>query len=47
MSCDSPNCWCSWPPVRVVMSTGQRYTVQELPMDGTKRVFRYFYLETK
>lgn len=42
--CDSDACWCSWPPVRVIPSTGQTYTVEELPSEGETRVFAYKYL---
>lgn len=42
--CDSDRCWCSWPPVRLIMSTGERYTMDELPAEEGRRVFRYLYL---
>jgi len=43
--CPWSDCWCrAWPIVRLVRST-DTYTVEELPGDGTVRVFRYRYLE--
>lgn len=44
-ACDSPRCFCSWPPVRRIWSTGQSYTVQALPYVGEPWLFRYVYLE--
>ena len=42
--CSAAACWCRrWPPVRLILSTGQTYTVEELPGDGAARVFRYVY----
>lgn len=41
--CDSDRCFCSWPPVRIVMSTGDRYTMEEIEPG----VYRYKYLESK
>lgn len=31
----------SWPPVRLILSTGQWYTVQALPYVGEPWLFRY------
>jgi hypothetical protein len=42
--CDSGSCFCAFPPVRRIASTGQKYTVEELPASGSVRVFRYLYL---
>ena len=39
MTCSSLRCWCSHPPVRRVMSTGGLCTWEELPPEGTVRVF--------
>ena len=44
MTCDALSCWCRWPTVRRIHSTGQRYTLEELPSEGEARVFRYAYL---
>lgn len=45
MTCSWLDCWCRvWPPVRVIQSTGVRYTVEELAPEGRVRVFRYVYL---
>jgi hypothetical protein len=43
LRCDSAACWCALGP-RVIASTGQAYTVAELPGDGPARLFRYEYL---
>lgn len=45
MTCDSASCFCAWPPVRTIASTGQRYTVQALPFVGEPWMFRYLYSE--
>ena len=43
--CCWADCWCrAFPPVRRIFSTGQRYTMEELPAEGRFRVFRYAYL---
>ena len=39
MTCSSLRCWCSHPPVRRVMSTGEWVTFSELPQEGATRVF--------
>lgn len=45
MRCPWSDCWCrEWPPVRLVHSTGARYTVQDLPHLGEPWLFRYLYL---
>ena len=45
MTCPWLDCWCrAWPPERLIHSTGQRYTVEELEPEGAARVFRYRYL---
>lgn len=41
--CDSGACYCSWPPVRPVFSTGARYRVDEIGREGNVRVFVYRY----
>jgi len=41
--CGSPRCWCSWPPVRVIQSTGTRWTIEELARDGNARYYGYKY----
>jgi hypothetical protein len=39
--CPWSDCWCrAWPPERVVMSTGERYTIEELEPG----VYQYRYL---
>lgn len=43
--CDAPTCQChELPSVRLIPSTNQKYTVEELPGDGVARVFAYKYL---
>ena len=45
MTCPWADCWCkAWPPVRVIPSTGQAYTVEALPFVGEPWLFRYVYL---
>jgi hypothetical protein len=53
MSCRWADCWCKRSE-RLIPSTGQRYTVEELPSEGAVRVmstdvrvFRYVWLETR
>lgn len=41
MTCRSPLCWCAFPPVRRIASTGQHYTVEEV----SAGLYRYRYLE--
>jgi hypothetical protein len=41
--CDSASCWCAIGP-RIIASTGAVWAVEELPGDGTARLFRYLYL---
>lgn len=43
--CTSPDCFCAWPAVRTIHSTGQTYSVQALPYVGAAWLFRYVYLE--
>ena len=39
--CPWTDCWCrTWPPERLVVSTGERYTLEELEPG----VFQYQYL---
>lgn len=43
-ACCWSDCWCrAWPPVRLVISTGQTYTVEALPWVGEPWLFRYRY----
>lgn len=45
-TCSGKACWCGeWPMVRLIPSTGQRYTVEELAPEPPYRVFRYRYME--
>jgi len=38
--CGAP-CWCSHPPVRRVMSTGERYSLVQIASEGNVLVFAY------
>ena len=42
--CRWADCWCkAWPPVRLIVSTGDYYTVEEIEPEGAVRRFRYAY----
>lgn len=44
--CSSSACWCCrLPSIRTIFSTGQLYTVQDLPWSGAPWLFRYLYTE--
>lgn len=43
-ACRWSDCWCrAWPPMRLLPSTGQTYTVEEIRAEGRSRWFRYVY----
>lgn len=43
-TCRMSDCWCkAWPIIRLIHSTGVRYTVEALPHVGEPWLFRYRY----